>query len=125
MVLRSLAVFLSRAALSLFFLHGIVLRLLSPNAGTARLSALAVPWPVSSFMILVLLQGAAALLLFLGARTRFAASALITFVALEAYVFGFSGAGPSGSGPWAASAVAGGLMLLAVHGGGAFSLDRG
>ena len=122
---------LGRALLSVIFIVSGYNKLMAIAGTTAYLTRLGVPAPQIMVWVVALFELVAGVLILIGLKTRWVALALAVFTAITLYL---------GHKFWAVEAaqynnqlnhalknlaIIGGFLLLAAHGGGRFSLDRG
>ena len=122
---------LGRALLSVIFIVSGYNKLMAIAGTTAYLTRLGVPAPQIMVWVVALFELVAGVLILIGLKTRWVALALAVFTGITLYL---------GHKFWAVDAaqynnqlnhalknlaIMGGFLLLAAHGGGRFSVDRG
>ena len=129
--MNDLVVALARALLAAIFIVTGFNKLMAIAATAAYLGRLGVPWPQIAAWVVAIFELVAGAMVLVGFRTRWAAFALAVFTGIALYL-----AHPFWTSPSAQYmnqfnhamkniAIIGGFLLLAVYGGGRFSLDGG
>ena len=118
-----------RILIALFFVLPGLQKLTGFSGTVAYAASAGMPMPQVSVAIGMLIEIFGGLAMLLGFRTRWAALALAVFTLAATFVFHAFWSAPAGAAMvqqlmfWKNIAISGGLLVLAAHGAGAFSLD--
>jgi putative oxidoreductase len=125
-VFASLLALAARVLLAAFFLGSAYLQLMNPHGTIQTLGQAGVPMTKTAYVVGLAVEFLGGLLLLLGSRCRLAALGLAVFLVVNVYFLHFDFATRAHTLAFLKNlAVLGGLLHVAAHGGGRFSLERG